>query len=61
MVLTSKWGRILQEMTHLINVCAQCGQTGRNKDKIPCYTSKVNYVPIAYGASLCTVSESQKL
>ena len=31
-------------MTNLINICAQCGQTGRNADKIPHHTSKVNYV-----------------
>ena len=29
---------------NLINVCAQCGQTGRNADKIPHHTSKLNYV-----------------
>ena len=49
MVLTSKWGIILQgrnamPMTNRIKVCAQWGQTGRNVDKIPHHTSKVNYV-----------------
>ena len=28
----------------MIEVCAHCGQTGRNADKIPRHTSKVNYV-----------------
>ena len=27
-----------------LKVCAQCGQTGRNADKIPRHTSEVNYV-----------------
>ena len=43
-------------MTNLINVCAQCGQTGRNADKIPRHTSEVHYVcmvlPCALGPHL---------
>ena len=31
-------------MTNLINVCAQCGKTGRNADKIPRHTSEIKYV-----------------
>ena len=27
-----------------VEFCAQCGQTGRNANKIPCHTSEVNYV-----------------
>ena len=47
MVLTSKWGRILQEMQcqcqinkSLCTVQTKC----RNADKIPRHTSEVNYV-----------------
>ena len=39
-------------MTNLINVCAQCGQTGRNADKIPCHTSEVNYVRMVLHCAL---------
>ena len=39
-------------MTNLINVCAQCGQTGRNADKIPCHTSEVNYVRMVLHSAL---------
>ena len=61
MVLTSKWGRNAMPMLNLINVCAQCGQTGRNADKIPRHTSKVNYVCMVLHSALlpsCTVSAS---
>ena len=48
-------------MTNLINVCAQCGQTGQNANKIPRHTSKVNYVCMVLHSALlpsCTVSAS---
>ena len=45
-------------MTNLINVCAQCGQTGRNADKIPHHTSEVNYVRIVLH---CAISQSYNL
>ena len=35
-----------------LKVCAQCGQTGRNADKIPRHTSKVNYVRIGLHCAL---------
>ena len=52
MVLTSKWGRIAMPMTNLINVCAQCGQTGQNADKISLHTSEVNYVRMVLHCAL---------
>ena len=33
-------------------VCPQCGQTGRNADKIPHHTSKVNYVSMVLHCAL---------
>ena len=35
-----------------IKVCAQCGQNGRNADKIPRHTSKVNYVRMVLHSAL---------
>ena len=35
-----------------LKVCAQCGQTGRNADKIPRHTSKVNYVRMGLHCAL---------
>ena len=52
MVLTSKWGRNAMPMLNLINVCAQCGQTGRNAGKIPHHTGKVNHVRIVLHCAL---------
>ena len=51
-------------MPIMINVCAQCGQTGRNADKIPHHTSKVNYVRMVLHCALSlhtlyTLSSSQ--
>ena len=44
-------------MTNLINVCAQCGQTGRNADKFPHHTSKFNYVRmVLHCAMQCTTT-----
>ena len=40
---------------NLINVCAQCGQTGRNTDKIPRHTSEVNYVSMVLHCALLPV------
>ena len=39
-------------MTNLINVCAQCRQTGQNRDKIPRHTSEVNYVRMVLHCAL---------
>ena len=39
-------------MTNLINVCAQCGQTGGNAEKIPRHTSEVNYVRMVLHSAL---------
>ena len=39
-------------MTNLIYVCAQCGQTGRNADKIPRHASEVNYVSMVLHCAL---------
>ena len=39
-------------MTNPNKVCAQCGQTGRNADKIPRHTSKVNYVRMVLHCAL---------
>ena len=59
MVLTSKWGRIAMPMTNLINVCAQCRQTGQNADKIPCHTSEVNYVCMVLHCALSSTREGE--
>ena len=40
-------------MTNLTKVCAQCGQTGRNADKIPLHTSEVNYVRMVLHCAVC--------
>ena len=59
MVLTSKWGRILQEIQcqwQICNVWAQCGQTGQNADKIPRHTSKVNYVRVVLHCAVWAVT-----
>ena len=37
---------------NLINVCAQYEQTGRNADKIPHHTCKVNYVRMVLHCAL---------
>ena len=39
-------------MKNRIKVCAQCGQTGRNADKIPHHTSEVNYVRMVLHCAL---------
>ena len=39
-------------MPNMIKVCAQCGQAGQNADKIPCYTSEVNYVRMVLHSAL---------
>ena len=47
-------------MTNLINVCAQCGQTGQNADKIPHHTSKVNYVRMVLHCAMLCISTSMR-
>ena len=43
-------------MANLINVCAKCGQTGRNADKISHHTGEVNYVRMVLHCALHCVS-----
>ena len=42
-------------MTNLIKVCAQCGQTGRNADKIAHHTSEFNYVRMVLHCALVSL------